>query len=103
MMHIPGIDLVRAVDVGLAHTPDPIILDWATRNNRIILTTDSKTMRPFAYERVAQRLPMPGVFVVPNRPPWEALIADISLILRASQPHEWAGQVVHLPFRPLPG
>ena len=28
-VHIAGIDLVRAVDVGLDHTPDPVILEWA--------------------------------------------------------------------------
>jgi hypothetical protein len=57
-------------------------------------------MRPFAYAPVAQGLAMPGVFVVPNRPPWESLIADIALILSASEPDEWAGQVANLPFRP---
>jgi hypothetical protein len=31
----PALDIVRVVDVGLGHTPDPIILEWAAGEVRI--------------------------------------------------------------------
>ena len=48
----PGIDLVRAVDVGLGGVEDPDVLAWAAAEGRIVLTHDVSTMVGFAYERV---------------------------------------------------
>jgi len=31
----PALDIVRVVDVGLGHTPDPLILEWAAREGRV--------------------------------------------------------------------
>ena len=28
-LHLPSVDIVRVVDVGLGQTPDPVILQWA--------------------------------------------------------------------------
>jgi predicted nuclease of predicted toxin-antitoxin system len=36
----PTLDTVRALDVGLDHTPDPIILAWAASNERVLITGD---------------------------------------------------------------
>lgn len=45
----PNLDLVRVQDVGLREIDDPIILDWAATNDRIVLTHDRSTMPDFAY------------------------------------------------------
>jgi hypothetical protein len=50
----PDLDIVRVQDVGLAEVEDPIILDWADREGRILLTHDRKTMPGFAYQRMAE-------------------------------------------------
>jgi hypothetical protein len=33
----PTLDIVRVIDVGLGHTPDPTILEWAASHDRISL------------------------------------------------------------------
>ena len=38
------LDMVRAVEVGLTHTPDPLILTWAAEHQRILITGDLNTM-----------------------------------------------------------
>ena len=45
---LPGLDLVRAQDTGLMHTPDPEILARAAAEGRIVLTHDRNTMTGFA-------------------------------------------------------
>src|SRR5690349_3282598 len=48
----PTLDIVRAVDVGLMRTADPIILAWAADHERILITGDLNTMIGFAWDRV---------------------------------------------------
>ena len=57
----PQLDLVRMQDEGLQGANDPTILEWAARENRIVLTHDKKSFSNYAYARLAQGLPMPGV------------------------------------------
>lgn len=45
----PDLDLLRVQDVGLREADDPAILDWAARNERILLTHDRATMPNFAH------------------------------------------------------
>ncbi len=59
----PALDLVRVQDIGLDHTPDPQILQWAAAEGRIVLTEDVNTMVGFAWARVAAGQSMPGVIV----------------------------------------
>jgi hypothetical protein len=60
----PSLDTVRVVDVGLDHTPDPLILDWAAGERRVLPTGDLNTMVGFAWGRVGSGLPMPGVLAL---------------------------------------
>lgn|GEM_PF-2942770 len=58
------LDIVRAYDAGLADAPDPVVLEWAASEGRILLTHDRHTMAGYAKQRIAANLPMPGVFVI---------------------------------------
>ena len=93
------IDIVTVQEVGLRGADDPTILEWAAKNNRILLTRDAKTMTRIAYERALQGLPMPGVVEVSNKVPLRQAIEDIQLLVGASAANEWKGQVVYLPLR----
>ena len=46
-------------------TADIDVLAWAADNGCILLTHDSATIEAPAYQRMAEGLPMPGVFIVP--------------------------------------
>jgi predicted nuclease of predicted toxin-antitoxin system len=63
------LDLLRVQDVGLQEVDDPIILEWAAINNRILLTYDRATMPDFAYERLSKGETVAGMFVVNDRMP----------------------------------
>src|SRR5688500_2413515 len=57
----PTLPVVRVQDVGLSGQDDLVLLEWAARERRILLTHDAATMTKYAYERVRAGLPMPGV------------------------------------------
>ena len=56
LLHFPAIDLVRVQDVGLMQTPDPIILELAASQNRVVVTHDRNTMTVHAQDRMNQGL-----------------------------------------------
>ena len=94
----PNLDIVRIQDVGLRGEEDPVILEWAANEERILLTHDAATMTNFAYERVRAELPMPGVIVVPDDLPIGTSIEDILLIAEFSNTNELENRIVYLPL-----
>ncbi len=96
--HYPEIDFVRVQDVGLVHTPDPEILAWAARENRILLTHDFETVPGYAYDRVRAGWAMPGVFAVDDHCGIGVAIDAIALVVLGSFDDEWKDRVVFLPI-----
>jgi hypothetical protein len=94
----PALDLVRAYDVGLAHTPDPDVLEWAAVNERVLLTADVNTMLAFVWERVTAGLPMPGAIVLRPDISIGQAIDEILLVAQCSEPDEMHGRVIFLPL-----
>ncbi|MGQ0635800.1 MAG: DUF5615 family PIN-like protein [Planctomycetaceae bacterium] len=93
-----GIDVIRVQDIELSGKTDEIVLAFAADDGRILLTHDVSTMLAHAWERVARGIPMPGIFVVPQRASIGAVIADIALIDECSAASEWESQVRYLPL-----
>lgn len=93
----PDLDIICIQDVGLTAADDPTILEWAAGQNRLLLTHDVSTITRYAYERVQEDLPMPGVFEVSRKVPVGPAIEDILLIAECSLENEWEGQVRYLP------
>jgi hypothetical protein len=91
LRRLPTLDIVRAQDVDLSGTPDPIVLAWAAQAGRIVLTHDVSTMTTHAYARVTSGLPMPGVFAVSQLAPIGQVIEDLVLLAECSLPGEWEG------------
>jgi hypothetical protein len=94
-----AIDLVRVQDVGLAAMADAAILEWAAQSGRVLLTHDVTTMTRWAYDRVRDGKPMPGVFEVGRHVPIGVAIEEIVLLAECSLHDEWEGQVRYLPLR----
>lgn len=95
---LPGLDIVRVQDVGLSGAEDAVILDWAAREIRILLTHDISTVPPLAHQRVAAGQPMRGVIVVREAVPVGRALDDLVLIIECSEQAEWEGQVRYLPL-----
>lgn len=94
----PDLDIVRVQDVGLRGAEDRVILEWAARERRILLTHDAKTITKYAYERVRLAQQMPGVFELVRTLPISRAIDELLLIALASHEGEWEGQVRYLPL-----
>jgi len=94
----PDLDIVRVQDVGLRGEADPIILEWAANEGRVLLTHDAATMTYFAYERVKAGVSMPGVIEVPDDVSIGTAIEDILLVTEFSERGELEGRVIYLPL-----
>lgn len=92
----PEVDLLTARDAGLASTPDHKILEWAARENRVVITHDENSMIGPAYARAAQGLPMPGLLVLPRRVHPGTVAEEIQLYALYAAPEEMVGVVRHI-------
>lgn len=95
----PDLDIVRMQDAGLIGSSDAEVLEWAARENRVLLTHDVTTMKQAVDERLAAGLPMPGVFVIHQQFPIAQAIEEILLLVECSVEGEWEGQIIFLPPR----
>jgi hypothetical protein len=80
----PGLDVVRVQEVGLMHTPDPAVLEWAAREDRQVITRDRNTMTAHAWDRVRCGQFMPGVFVLPEQIPIGQAVTELEMLALAS-------------------
>jgi hypothetical protein len=94
----PALDLVRVQDVGLRHTPDPIILDWAARQERVVVSVDKKTLVVDAWDRVSRGLPMPGAAILRTLLSIGQAINELEFIACAGNPDDLRDQVIYLPL-----
>jgi hypothetical protein len=98
LLRLPDLNVVRVQDIGLLGESDPVVLEWAAREKRVLLTHDIRTMRRHAYARLEAGLAMPGVFVVPQSLPVGQTIDEVLLLAECSLEGEWEGQVRFLPL-----
>jgi hypothetical protein len=92
------LDVVRAVDIGLAQTPDPLILAWAAEHDRILITGDLNTMVGFAWARVQSGEAMPGVLALVENAGVSPVIDDILLVSICCTPEEIRDQIMFIPL-----
>ena len=95
---MPAIDLVRARDVGLGGVEDPIVLEWAAAERRVVVTHDVATMTRFAYERVSAGLAMPGLIEVANSAGIGRAIEELAFVVEYHGEDELEGHVLYLPL-----
>ncbi|MEE4358007.1 MAG: DUF5615 family PIN-like protein [Desulfococcaceae bacterium] len=94
----PTIDIVRVQDTEFSGADDPTVLEWAARENRILLTHDVTTITKYAYDRIASGKAMPGVFAAATNCQLSSIIEDILLLAETSTDGEWEGQILYLPL-----
>ena len=99
MRREPAIEFHRLRELGMADRPDAQVLDYAARNNLLLVSHDVNTMTASAAQRIAAGLPMPGVFVAHQSDPIGLIIEDLILIWAGSEAEEWTQQIVFLPLQ----
>ena len=92
------LDIIPIQDVGLSGKDDATVLEWTAQENRILLTHDVTTITKYAYERINDGFPMPGVFEIKMNSPLGDIIEDILLLADYSYEDEWDGKIVYLPL-----
>ena len=92
------LDYVLVQQVGMGGSTDPDLLDWAKKENRIIITHDANTMTRNANERLKQGLPMAGLIIVPDRLEIGRVIADLEVIMECATESELRDQIHYLPI-----
>jgi hypothetical protein len=93
---IPELDVVRVQDTEIYEAPDPEVLEWAARENRVLLTHDYRTMPKHAYERVREGLPMPGIIQIHEGAPIGPAIDELQLLIEAGRPDDFDNLVTYV-------
>ncbi|NOT48905.1 MAG: DUF5615 family PIN-like protein [Acidobacteria bacterium] len=92
------IEIVRVHEVGLLGEPDPVVLEWAANQQRIVLTHDAATMIGFAYDRIRDQRFFPGMIAVSQYAAIGKVIDDLVRIA-SNENFQLSDQVVYLPFK----
>jgi hypothetical protein len=95
---LPNIDIVTVREVRREGALDPVLLSWAAKDGRVVVTHDTRTMAGYAYERIATGKAMPGVLEVPDRLSVGRALEELLLIVQLMEPHEIRDRVLRLPL-----
>ncbi|MDX1998321.1 MAG: DUF5615 family PIN-like protein [Thermoanaerobaculia bacterium] len=99
LRRLPDLDVVRAQDLTeLSGSSDPVLLEWAARDGRIVLSHDVETLAGYAYARLEAGQAMPGLFELRPEVPIGIAIEALEEVIALTRPEEWNGLVAFLPL-----
>ena len=93
----PSLDIVTVQEVGRGGDDDPVNLQFAAQEGRVLLTHD-RWIVPFVTKRIDAGDPMPGVFISPQNAPMGSIVQDLLDLALLSLDGEWEGRIVFLPL-----
>ena len=94
----PAIEFLRVRDAGLQTRPDPEILDYAHREQLILVSHDVNTMTVAAAHRLDNSLGLAGLLLVPQSELVGSVIESLLLIWSSTAAEDWENQIVYLPL-----
>lgn len=94
-----GVDVLTVQEDGMAHRPDPELLDRAAVLGRVMVTQDKHFLiEAVSRQRLGKRFS--GVIYGQQlRVTIGSCVHDLELLAKASEPDELADRIVHLPLR----
>ena len=93
----PAIDFLPAHEATLEGVSDPEVLAFATRRNRIVVTSDLRTMPRHFGDFLEANGRCAGVFLVKQRAPLADVIEALLMVWAASAADEWENRIVEIP------
>ena len=93
----PAIDFQTAMAAGLAGLSDRDVLAMASREGRVLVTHNQRTMPRHFAEFIATEASA-GLLVVPQHLPLSTSVEELLLIWSASEADEWINRVCYLPL-----
>jgi hypothetical protein len=79
-------------------TGDLDVLLWAEREQRILVSSDRRSLPKFLTEHLAAGHHSPGVFLIRPRRPLSEVVMFLTLVARASESWEWLDRCTFIPF-----
>jgi hypothetical protein len=98
LQRVADLDAVTAHEVGLSEAPDPELLSWAAKENRLIVTHDRRTMPGHAADLMTAGEIIAGVIVVSRHLPIRQVLDELEVIVSCSEADEWQNIVRRLPL-----
>lgn len=95
----PAIDFLSAHQAQLEGVPDPEVLAFATHQNRILVTSDFRTMPGHFGDFLENNGHCAGVFLVKQRAPLAEVIEELLLMWASSDAGEWENRIVEISRR----
>ena len=95
---LPDLDIVRVWDTIVRERPDPEVLEFAERENRVVLSHDLSSMEFHARARIQSGKTMPGLFLIRQSFPIGPSIEEIITLAECSHPNEWQNRIEYLPL-----
>ena len=93
----PSIDFLTASTAQLAGVPDEEVLAIASREGRVVVTHDIKTM-PFYFAQFLANEESLGVILISQKTSVAEAIESLVLVWLASEPAEWVNRICRLPL-----
>ena len=93
----PAIDFLSAHEARLEGVSDPEVLAFATNQNRILVTSDLRTMPRHFGDSLEANGQCAGVFLVKQRVPLAEAIEALLLVWAASDADEWTNRLLEIP------
>jgi predicted nuclease of predicted toxin-antitoxin system len=97
-LRLSQLDYLVVQQIGMSSFDDPALLDWAAKEDRVIVTHDVNTVTKYANEPLKRGLPMPGVVIVPEQLEIGRAIADLEIFIECSSAADMKNQIQYLPL-----
>lgn len=93
------LDVVRVGEVeDLPYsTDDAALLKWAERENRILISSDKRTLPVELKRHLQSGNTSPGILMLRSSTPVAVVIEWLILIAHVSEPHEWRDRIEYFP------
>lgn len=92
----PLIDFQTAAEAGLQGLTDLLVLQYAARGGRILVSHDRKTMPRYFATFIAAET-SPGLFIISQTTDVRVAIEELIMIWSASEAEEWVNTMLTVP------
>jgi hypothetical protein len=93
----PAIDFLSANEASLQRVPDPDVLALAAQQDRIVVTSDLRTMPGHFGDYLEAHGHSPGVFLVKQGARLAEVIDELVMVWAASDADEWRDRIIEIP------
>ena len=87
------IDILRIQDIGLSGADDSLVIDYALREKRILLTHVVETIPKFAYNKIKAGKEIPAIFIIRQDVSISHIIENLLLIHECCDETELRGKI----------